>query len=300
MKKILFFIIILISFYTFSLNAKDYKVDEIPMVHLIDRTKYVSNPDGILDQRAVYAIDTTLYSLEQQTGIQTLVVVVTGIDGGDCFDFAQELGKKYGIGQKSKDNGLIILLSTDQRCIQFATGYGVEGALPDAICKRIQNRYMLPYFRQGNWNQGMINGVIAVRKYLDGSMENEKDDNNNISGLWTIAASIILFSIIIILIKRQNSRCPYCKKHNIQRISSRIISRYNGIITEEITYKCLNCGNIFNKTEKRDDDNFHGPLGGGMGPIIGGFGGFMGGRNSGGGGSFGGGSFGGGGSGSNW
>ena len=56
------------------------------------------------------------------------------------------LGQETGVGQKERDNGLVILLSTDERCVQFATGYGLEGILPDAICKRIQNRYMLPYF----------------------------------------------------------------------------------------------------------------------------------------------------------
>ena len=61
------------------LNAKEYKVEEIPMVHLQDARKYCSNPDNILSPEAVNAIDTTLYNLEQKTGIQTLVVVVSDI-----------------------------------------------------------------------------------------------------------------------------------------------------------------------------------------------------------------------------
>ena len=93
------------------------------MVHLQDKTRYVSNPDGILSSSAVAEMDRILYELEQKTGIQTLVVVVTGIEGGDCFDFAYRLGKEMGVGQKERDNGLVILLSTDERCIQFATGY---------------------------------------------------------------------------------------------------------------------------------------------------------------------------------
>ena len=110
------------------------------MVHLQDRTRYVSNPDNILSASAVATMDSILFALEQKTGIQTLVVAVTGIEGGDCFDFAYRLGKEMGVGQKERDNGLVILLSTDERCIQFATGYGLEGVLPDAICKRIQSR----------------------------------------------------------------------------------------------------------------------------------------------------------------
>ena len=129
------------------------------MVHLQDARRYVSNPDGILSETTVYAIDTTLYALERETGIQTLVVAVGQIEGGDCFDFAYRLGRENGVGRKETDNGLVILLVTGERCIQFATGYGLEGDLPDAICKRIQVRYMNPHFSKDEWDAGMLEGV---------------------------------------------------------------------------------------------------------------------------------------------
>ena len=286
-----------------SLQAKEYTVQEIPMVHLQDRTRYVSNPDGILSESAVATMDQILYNLEQKTGIQTLVVAVTGIEGGDCFDFAYRLGKEKGVGQKGRDNGLVILLSTDERCIQFATGYGLEGVLPDAICKRIQNRYMIEPFSKGDWNTGMVEGIRAVNGYLDGSMENiGGDEEEDMTFLYIFG---ILFLATIALSGysawKQN-RCPKCKKHKIQRISSRIISRSNGYIVEETTYLCQNCGHTFNRQNKSSDPNYRNP-GGGIGPIFmgGGFGGRRGGGFGGGGfggGSFGGGSFGGGGAGS--
>ena len=83
-------------------NAKVYKVSDVPMVHLADRTRYVSNPDGILSQGTVASIDSLLFALEEKTGIQALVAVLTGIEGGDCFDFAYRLGKENGIGQKGR------------------------------------------------------------------------------------------------------------------------------------------------------------------------------------------------------
>ena len=146
MRKLFLICSLLCLLVNISLQAKEYTIKEIPMVHLQDRTRYVSNPDGILSESAVATMDQILYQLEQNTGIQTLVVAVTGIEGGDCFDFAYRLGKEMGVGQKGRDNGLVILLSTDERCIQFATGYGLEGVLPDAICKRIQSRYMVEPF----------------------------------------------------------------------------------------------------------------------------------------------------------
>ena len=303
MRKLLFILSFFCLLGNLTLQAKEYTIQEIPMVHLQDRTRYVSNPDGILSESAVATIDNILYNLEQKTGIQTLVVVVTGIEGGDCFEFAYRLGKEKGVGQKGRDNGLVILLSTDERCIQFATGYGLEGVLTDAICNRIQNRYMIEPFSKGDWNTGMVEGIRAVNSYLDGSMENiEQKGEENMLPIYIFGAFFLgILGLSSYSVWKQN-RCPKCKKHKIQRISSRIISRSNGYIVEETTYLCQNCGHTFNRQTKSSDPNYRNP-GGGIGPIFmgGGFGGRRGGGFGGGGfggGSFGGGSFGGGGAGS--
>ena len=298
MRKLFLICSLLCLLVNISLQAKEYTIKEIPMVHLQDRTRYVSNPDGILSESAVATMDQILYQLEQNTGIQTLVVAVTGIEGGDCFDFAYRLGKEMGVGQKGRDNGLVILLSTDERCIQFTTGYGLEGVLPDAICKRIQSRYMVEPFGKGDWNTGMVEGIRAVNGYLDGSMENIGDEEEeDMLPLYLFGAFMLgglgLFGFAV----WSQNRCPKCKKHKIQRISSQTLSRANGFITEETTYLCQNCGHTFTRKTKSSDPNFRGPRGG-SGPIF--MGGGFGGRGGGGfsGGSFGGGSFGGGGAGS--
>lgn len=282
-----------------SLQAKKYTVQEVPMVHLQDRTRYVSNPDGILSTSAVATMDSILYVLEQKTGIQVLVVAITGIEGGDCFDFAYQLGKEKGVGQKERDNGLVILLSTEERCIQFATGYGLEGVLPDAICKRIQNRYMVAHLGKDDWDTGMVEGIRAVNGYLDGSMENiagdeDEDDTALFFILAFIFGSIILICLIVAIF---GNRCPKCKKrHALQRISSHIVSRKHGVVTSEVNYICKYCGHQVTMKERSNDPNYRGPRGGG-GTIFMGGGGFGGGGGFSGG-SFGGGSFGGGGAGS--
>ena len=296
MRKIVYLILLLLG--SLSLQAKEYTIKEIPMVHLQDRTRYVSNPDGILSSSAVATMDSILYALEEKTGIQTLVVAVTGIEGGDCFDFAYRLGKEMGVGQKERDNGLVVLLSTDERCIQFATGYGLEGVLPDAICKRIQNRYMVQHLGKDDWNTGMVEGIRAINGYLDGSMENidneEADNTPLFIFMGVIFGSFVLIVIIVIFFANQ---CPKCKKRQaLQRISSHVISRKHGVITSEVTYLCKYCGHHVTKKEQSADPNYRGPRGGNT--IFMGGGGF--GRSGGGfsGGSFGGGSFGGGGAGS--
>ena len=296
MRKLLFILTLLGCL---SLHAKDYTIQEIPMVHLQDRTRYVSNPDGILSPSAVAEMDRILYQLEEKTGIQTLVVAVTGIEGGDCFDFAHRLFNETGVGQKERNNGLVILLSTDERCIQFVTGYGLEGVLPDAICKRIQNRYMVEHLGKNDWDTGMVEGIRAVNGYLDGSMENiASEEEEDMTPLYIFGAFMLGGIGLFGWAAWSQNRCPKCKKHKIQRISSNILSRANGFITEETTYICQNCGHTFTRKTKSSDPNYRGPRSGG--PTIfmggGGFGGHGGGGFSGG--SFGGGMSGGGGAGS--
>ena len=181
-----------------SLQAQEiYTTQNIPKVHLQDKTRYVCNPAGILSASACDEIDRMLYALEQQTGIETVVAVVPSIGNEDCFDFSHRLLNEWGVGKQGKNNGLVILLVTDQRCIQFYTGYGLEGDLPDAICKRIQTRDMIPYLKDGNWDAGMVAGVRAVCARLDGSMVNDSDEDGGDSPIGLILAVVGFFAIAI-------------------------------------------------------------------------------------------------------
>ena len=303
LRNILF---LLAALFSLTLGAKEYKVDEVPMVHLQNKMRYVSNPDGILTNDAVSTMDQMLYRLEQETGVQTIVAVLEDIEGGDCFDFALHLGQRQGVGQKGIDNGLVILLVTGERCIQFVTGYGLEGALPDAICKQIQIRFMNQHFKAGDWNTGMVEGVRAVTLQLDKNVERHPiQSSNDDDGLYILLIMLTFTIVIIIIISMgvwMKRYCHKCKKFSMKAVSTHTISRIEGIRTEETTYVCSRCGHIKTVRNKIHEDNNHhhrgsGPFRGGI--FMGGMGGF-GGHGGGGfsGGSFGGGSFGGGGAGS--
>lgn len=277
-----------------------YTPDNLPNVHLQDKTRYTTDPENILTPEARNSIDRMLYQLEQKTGIQSVVAVVPSIGEEDCFDFCHQLLNKWGVGQKGKDNGLIILLVTDQRCIQFYTGYGLEGPLPDAICKRIQTRDMIPYLKDERWSEGMEAGIRATCAHLDGSAPVGTPDQESygspsplllLLGIFGLLGVALLIGIIA---QYAASRCPKCGQHKLQRTSSQLIARRAGIKTEEVTYVCRNCGHRVVRRQQSYDENYRGR--GGGGPVIfGGGGGFSGGGF---GGSFGGGSGGGGGAGS--
>jgi uncharacterized protein len=292
--KRLFIILSLLLLFAGVLQAQTvYTVDNIPKVHLQDRTRYVCDPTSILSVAARDSIDHTLYTLEQQTGIETVVAVVPSVGEEDCFDFSHQLLNKWGVGQKGRDNGLVILLVIDQRCVQFYTGYGLEGDLPDAICKRIQTQDMLPYLKKGDWSTAMTVGIKAVYSRLNGSMTNDGSSDDTEDGWFVtllIMGFILIFLLSAYLSMRASTKCPNCGKHTLQRSNSWLISNVNGIKTEGVAYTCTNCKHTVNRIKKSYDNNYRG--GGGGGPVI--FGGGFGGGSFGGGGGFGGGSFGGG------
>ncbi|MBL7860512.1 MAG: TPM domain-containing protein [Cyclobacteriaceae bacterium] len=157
------FLLAVLSFH--GVVAQTYTVQSVPNARLINKS-YVSNPDHLIRESTVAEINQLLDSLEQNSTAQVAVVILNSIGDADVFEFAQELFKMWGIGQAQNDNGLLILYVQDKRTIRFHTGYGLEGVMPDAICKRIQTQKMVPRFKEGDLDGGMLAGVQEVNTIL--------------------------------------------------------------------------------------------------------------------------------------
>ena len=95
------------------------------------------------------------------------VVVVNSIGDAVPHDLGVDLFNKWGIGRAQKDNGLLVLLVMDQRSIEFITGKGTEGVLPDILCKKIQENYMVPYAKENNFDQCVISGIEQVVRVIE-------------------------------------------------------------------------------------------------------------------------------------
>lgn len=179
-----------------------YTPATVPNTKLINNS-YVSNPDKVISDNAVAQIDSTLLHLEQQTTAQVAVVIVRSIGDADIFDFAQELFNLWGLGN-TNNNGLLILLVEEQHTVRFHTGQQLEGVLPDAICKDIQRRSMVPAFKEGDYDSGMINGVTEVSKILTNPTYAEEiratlaSDEPDGYTSFIIAVAIFLLPIFII------------------------------------------------------------------------------------------------------
>ena len=294
MKQLLLTIITLFAVST-SVFAGSYTVKEIPNVQIADASKYTSNPDNILSEAAVSAINLACDSLHTAGKAQIAVVVVEDIDSGDVFSFAHTLFSEWGVGGKKADNGLGILLVTAQREIRFVTGYGLEGILPDALCKRIQQQFMVEHLARGDYDTGMVEGIKAIAQIISTNGEATLEEELTTEDLILFCIAFSLFAVAIILLAYfgvwMSRKCPNCGEHTLQRTHSDKIASNRQYDTMEHHYRCSKCGFLRTTTEK-----VYKPSGG----IYVGGGGYRGGGFGGGsfGGGFGGGSFGGGGAGS--
>ncbi len=305
-------------------HCGEYTTATVPNVQLKSRYNFVSNPDGILSSAAVARIDSICYALKVSNIAQVAVVVVDRIVelnspsmDADPFNFAYTLFSEWGVGREGRDNGIGILFVRDQRQIRFVTGRGVEGVLPDAMCKRIQTQYMLPYFRQGDYSAGLVSGVRVLESVLVQSELNVGGSDYYPAGGRSGSGQLSLLSILIILScviflpmifslisYYRNSKCSRCGKYGVRSISERVIERGDNFDLVEHTFECPHCGNRERRVVRRIRNDISRPMRGGV-IIGGGYGaarGYRGGGFGGGGfgGGFGGGGFGGGGAGSGW
>lgn len=292
---------------TAAADTKQYTIDDVPNVRLSDARQYVTDPTAILSTAARDSINAILGRLEKSTGIETAVVMLPSIGEEDIFDFGHELFRKWGIGKKKSDNGLLILFVMDQKKVRFTTGYGIEGTMTDAMSKRIQTTLMIPRFRVGDWNGGMVSGVRAVAKTLDDSMQAEEGSGeDDLSAIMITLVAIVVTMLIFIYIMGSLQRCPKCKKRSaLRKVKEQhlVVKNKNGRIIRRIlrtTYICKYCGNTVTKDSDENDNGNAMATGAILGSMLGG--GNRGGSGFGGGfgGSFGGGSTGGGGATSGW
>ena len=109
-----------------------------------------------------------LQALEQTSGDQIVVVTVPDLQGLPIEDYGYQLGRHWGIGQKGKDNGALLIVARDERKLRIEVGYGLEGVLTDAQSWVIINQVIAPAFKTGNYSKGISDGVAAMIQLVGG------------------------------------------------------------------------------------------------------------------------------------
>src|SRR5450631_2352894 len=131
-------------------------------------TGRVVDEAGVLDDAARTALTGTLAELEQKTTDQLVVVTLKSLQGTSIEDYGYQLGRRWQIGQKDKNNGVLLIVVPSERKVRIEVGYGLEGALTDALTKLIIESSILPRFKVADYPGGIKRGVEDIVQVLSG------------------------------------------------------------------------------------------------------------------------------------
>ncbi len=225
--------------------------------------RLVNDLANMLSASEERSLENKLVAFDDTTSTQIAIVTITSIGPYEISSYAFELGEKWGIGKKGKDNGVLILIAKEERKMWIATGYGVEQFIPDYIAKRIVERTLKPHFRSGDYHGGLDDATNIMMSLVSGQFIAEPESEG-------FPIEFLLFGLLLLFVIIMLSRRGGGENGGNHRRSRTLGNPYR----RGSTWGHFTGGS----------GNFGGSIGGGGG----GFGGF------------GGGSFGGGGAGGGW
>lgn len=144
------------------LNAATYSPATVPDPKQFGQDCYVSNPDSILNADDVAYLNQCCRLLEDTAEVEMAIVVLESIGNYEPFDFGFELFNRWGIGKAGKNTGVLVTFALASRQVYINTGSGIEGVLPDAICKKIIQEDMIPRFKQGDYGGGLCAAATHI------------------------------------------------------------------------------------------------------------------------------------------
>ena len=156
--KITFWLLTLILLSSYPLLAQ-----EVPQPY-----NWVNDYAGVISPDLKEKITQVIKDTEGKTSSEITVVTVSSIAGYSEADYARRLFDSWKPGKKGKDNGVLVLVAIKERRWRIETGYGVEGVLPDGLCGAIGRDFMVPYFKDGKYSEGLLNGVLEIARILGG------------------------------------------------------------------------------------------------------------------------------------
>lgn len=165
------------------------------------------------DEQKMQSMAEELY---KKTGAQVVCVTVNSLDGKEVRDYALGLGREWGIGSKNND-GVLLLLSVEERQIDIEVGYGLEGALPDGKTGRILDNYAMPYLKSDDFSTGLREAFSALigetaTEYgveINGSSLAPDEDEDEYKSSKAVIIDFIIFIIIVFAIRKITGRTPF-------------------------------------------------------------------------------------------
>lgn len=190
-------LIISLLLITLSLSGQDIPEPMSP-------PRLVNDFSNIFDNSQRNDLEQMLRNYNDTTSTQIYVVTVNDLQGYAVSDYAVQMGEKWGIGQKDKNNGVLILIKprigNNRGQVFIATGYGVEHILTDGRCGRIIDNYMIPYLQDGDYYNASKSAVQVIIEYLSGEFDADKEEEGY-STMSLIFNILFIIGIIYLLYK---------------------------------------------------------------------------------------------------
>ena len=179
-------------FFSSNLLFSQYNIPEVPKFQTS-----VYDYANVLSASEKQQLEEKLIHFSDSTSTQIVIITVTDLKGEDVGVVATNWGHKWGIGQKNEDNGLIILVSKDDRDISIRPGYGLEQYISAGIAGEIIRNVIIPEFKAGSYYNGLNAGTDAIFEVIKGTYKGTRKQNNKGSG---IPVFIFIFFIIVLVI----------------------------------------------------------------------------------------------------
>ena len=164
--------------------------------------RLVNDLVGMLSPGEVQQLEQKLVAYNDSTSSQLAIVIVRSTGLYEPADFAFSIGRKWGVGQKGKNNGVVLLWATGTRKIYIATGRGMEGSIPDAIAKRIVSQIIVPNFKQQQYYQGLDQAVDELFRRATGEYKADPADDSGSGGGSIVFILVVLVVIFLIMRSR--------------------------------------------------------------------------------------------------
>jgi len=206
MRKICLYILLFLSLTAYSAS---YAPADVPNPKSTDYRTCVANPDGILSDAACAVLNQIGQQLQKEVEVELAVVAIDEMKNADAEGFALKLFNTWGVGNKDKNTGIMILLVTGSRDIRIQTGGGLEGLLPDGKCGEIIDVYMLDDLSNNRWNEALIAGAQTILDELTTDAAKTELLLGFVPKTTDIADGIITYLIIACLILCILAYCVY-------------------------------------------------------------------------------------------
>lgn len=162
-------------------------------------TGRVVDEAGILDPATTEALERKLADFEAKTTGQFVVVTLKSLQGTSIEDYGYQLGRYWGIGQKDKNSGVLLIVAPNERKVRIEVGYGLEGDLTDAVSKLIIENAILPRFKAGDYAGGITRGVDDVIQVLSGGAEEWKARAKQRSDHQPPSMDLLIFALLLLI-----------------------------------------------------------------------------------------------------